>query len=311
MKELFHICIATQSEVLLRSIEDVRLFTNTIAILGTRYHINILTDAVMSTHLHINCFCDDPREYAYVTTISVTKQFNYQHQRHGNLFDKRPLIKRIYGPIHCQMAMNYGLRQAVHHGITESPFEYPFGTSNSLFLAQRGCTEKRPSFRGQEIKQFVPRNVIVPDHFEADENGIILRYSFEEIQMVENWYGTFKNFMYSLLRQTNEKWLGEQYLDKNDCPLITLNELEHGYSDEEIAQMLRNEGNAKFIRRGLSDMDVCQIIDRDLLGCYGVSSVYCLDYKQKMRLAEYLRKEIGINNPKQIERCLAMKYSPR
>jgi hypothetical protein len=52
-------------------------------------------------------------------------------------------------------------------------------------------------------------------------------------------------------------------------------------------------------------MDVCRLIDRDILPGYGVTSVYQLTDTQKRRIAAQLQNEFHLPEA-QIKRCLVM-----
>lgn len=147
MKELYHICMAVHPEVLLRSVEDVMLTTNLCALSAWRLGAEILTDSQMSTHIHQIVQCENPEK----------------------------------------LALAYSLRQGMHHGVCESPFQYEWGTCNQLFVSERGAQPKIPTYRGKdELRPFFPINSNFPDEWETDENGILLRRCFEQLSIVEN-----------------------------------------------------------------------------------------------------------------------------
>ena len=309
MKSLYHICLTAHSEVLTRNLDDVRALTNGIALAAYRSDTEVMTDSVMSTHLHANANSDNTERFVTSFACSQTKSFNTRHSRKGPLFDPGHFVRRLEGPYHIQMALSYGLRQGMHHGVCATPFAYPWSTCNSLFVRERGACEEMPRFHTRnELNQFFPKNADFPDVWEADRNGILLRKSFEQLEMVQNWYGTARAYMYSMLRKTSQEWLDEQRKDNVDSPLITLDLIEKGYSSEDVSKMLLNEGNPKYVKKEMDDMSLCQIIDNEMIGRFGVGSVYQLDSKQKSKLADELRFDVGIRSDSQISRCLVMKY---
>ena len=83
---------------------------------------------------------------------------------------------------------------------------------------------------------------------------------------------------------------------------------ERGYSAEDVSQMLQNEGNAKYNHKRKSDMEICKLIDTELLGKYHVQSVYELDVAQKLRIIDELRYDTKCSNLQQLARCVALKY---
>ena len=309
MKNFYHICLTAHSEVLLRNEEDVALTTNLSALAAYRTGTQMLTDSQMSTHLHENVMTEDPERFSWTQRLSVTKGFNAMHHRKGKLFDENPYILQIHGPRHMQMALNYTLRQGLHHGQSETAFSYPWSTCNQLFVEERGLEIPKPYYVARnEVSQFLPKNADFPDCWQLDENGILLRRSFEETALVENWYGTARGYMFSMIRRTSEEWLAEQQADGVAAPPVTLEMIEQGYGPEAIKAMLAFEGNSKYVRRGMSDMELCKLIDGQMLGRFHVDSVYRLSLRQKQMVAEELRCDLGIRSEKQIYRCLAMGY---
>ena len=309
MKRLFHICLTAHKEVLLRDIDDVRIMTNFSALAGWRSGSDILTDSIMSTHTHQTVMSESPSEYINKLIIGITKAFNYKHKRKGPLFDSRPFQIELTGPRHTQMALNYSLRQGMHHGLSETPFAYPWSTCNYLFPEERGVTGPVPVLTSRsEIRDCLSKNAEFPDEWQADRNDILLRPTFEQLNMVENWYGTARSYIFSMVRKTSAEWLEEQKKDGTDEPMITLDLLEKGFSSEDIARMLVNEGNSKYIQRQINDTEICRIIDDEMIGRFGKSSVYELSSSQKSTLARELRNDYGILSASQISRCLVMDY---
>lgn len=309
MKRLFHICLTAHKEVLLRDIDDVRIMTNFSALAGWRSDADILTDSIMSTHTHQTVMSANPSEYINRLILGTTKAFNHKHSRKGPLFDRVPFKIELIGPRHTQMALNYSLRQGMHHGLSETPFAYPWSTCNYIFQEERGIVRPVPVLTSRsEIRDCLSKNAEFPDEWQADENGILFRPTFEQLNMVENWYGTARSYIFSMVRKTSSEWLEEQKKDGTEEPLITLNLLETGFSTEDIAGMLANEGNTKYIQRKMNDTEICHIIDNDMIGRFGKSSVYELSSSQKSKLAQELRNDYGILSSAQVSRCLAMDY---
>ena len=309
MKTFYHICMTAHSEVLLRNTDDVALMTNFSALAAYRTETDMLTDSQMSTHLHETVLCEDPRRFVWSQELGLTKAFNKRHCRRGPLFDGKPFIQPIQGPKHMQMALNYSLRQGLHHGQSETAFDYPWSTCNQIFTKERGVQCQAPTYISrQEIRDLLHHTADFPDSWVADSNGILLRNCFEQIATVENWYGTARGYMYSMMRRTSREWLEEQGKDDVENPPVTLQMIERSYSMEDVDSMLGFEGNSKYTNRQMSDMEVCTLIDTQLLGRYHVDSVYSLSQRQKVAIANELRYDLQITNEAQLARCLVMNY---
>ena len=309
MKKFYHICLTAHSEVLLRGPDDVIFITNYIALAAFRTDTQILVDSIMSTHIHLCVLTEDPYRFARSLAGSLAKGFNTRHTRRGALFDGKPFILQIQGPQHMQMALNYTLRQGLHHAQSETAFSYPWSTCNCIFTADRGvCSTSSGGIRPSGIEEFFPKNATIPEYWETGPDGMLLRKSFEQIPLVEQWYGTARNYIFSMIRKTSDEWLAGQDRDGPQCQKVTLGLLEAGYTAEQISRMLENEGSTKLIQKERSDMDLCRLIDGSILGRYKAASVYDLTAKKKSAIADELRRDLGIHSEKQISRCLAMRY---
>ena len=125
-----------------------------------------------------------------------------------------------------------------------------------------------------------------------------------EIRQVEMFYTSPRNFLYQMNRLTDETWEEEQKKDRTGKP-ITLVDAEPGLDKKSIAQLLDNEYGRNFNPSRLQDLDVCRLIDKDILPGYGVTSVYYLSDTQKKRIARTLKEEFYLPD-KQIQRCLVL-----
>ena len=89
-----------------------------------------------------------------------------------------------------------------------------------------------------------------------------------------------------------------------DAP-ITLESLEQPSRYETIAKMLASEKGYNYSPSQRSDMDLCQVIDREYVRSYGRISVYQLTAEQRRRIGDDLERRLHAA-PGQIRRCLAL-----
>ena len=73
--------------------------------------------------------------------------------------------------------------------------------------------------------------------------------------------------------------------------------------EKSIAELLNNENGRNFSRSRLQDLDVCRLIDRELLPGTGATSVYRLTDTQRNRIYKLLQHEFHLQD-RQIRRCL-------
>ena len=103
-------------------------------------------------------------------------------------------------------------------------------------------------------------------------------------------------------RLTDETWLEEQRKDETGKP-ITLADIEPGLNEKSIAELLNNETGWNFSRNRMQDLDVCRLIDKEILPGYGCKSVYGMTDSQKSQVYRLLENDFHLPD-KQIRRCL-------
>lgn len=265
----------------------------------------ILAEAEMSTHVHMNIFSDAPLAFASALRMSYTKYFNKKYGRQGRLGEKYTFLLKIEGFYHQMVLLNYILRNGLHHGAAATALGYKYCTARDLFVEDLGFSPEVPvPLSRQDIAAYLPRHSVFPDHYQMNANGVFTRRSFIEIRRAEQFYTTPRNYLYQMNRLTDEEWTRDQEKDFTGAP-ITLESVEHA-DEKSIAQMLKNESGRLFSRSRLQDMDVCRLIDHDLLPGHGVNSVYNLTNSQKSSIARQLQYDFHLPEA-QISRCLVIR----
>ena len=152
----------------------------------------------------------------------------------------------------------------------------------------------------------VGRNVGIPDGYRMDKSGLLLRENVTAVKQVELLYGTPRGYLYYMNRLSDEKWLNEQKEDKVDGPLITMDLIEQGVSLTSAEDLrIYEKGRANYNQ--ISDIQLCEEIDKIVVEKYKVPSVYCLPYSQKQELYCLVREVFRVGEV-QARRCLAMDY---
>lgn len=304
MKESYHICFTSHQEVMFRDQEDHNTMLNLMALRSFAFDTEILAEAEMSTHVHQDVFSNRPMAYASALRMSYTKYLNRKYGRKGRLGEKYTYLLKVDGFYHQLTVLNYIFRNGLHHGAAATALGYKYCAARDLFAEDIGLLSDLPvPMSRADMASYLPRHAEFPDHFQMNADGVFVRRSFMEIRRAEQFYATPRNFLYQMNRLTDEDWIRDQEKDRTGKP-ITLEAVEPGYENR-IAQLLQNENARKFSRTRLQDMDVCRLIDRDILPGCGVASVYQLSGSQKQRIARMLFYEHHLPEA-QIRRCLAM-----
>ena len=292
-----------------RDEEDHGMFVNLMALRGFAHDTEIMVDAEMSTHAHLNIFSDVPVWFSGRLRLSYTKYFNYKYGRKGRFGEKYTYSLKVNGFYHQMVVENYIQRNGLHHGASPTAFGYKYCSVRELFAKDIGLSsEAAASWTREEMRSFLPRHAQFPDQFQMGQDGVFLRSSFMEIRRAEQFYGSPRNYLYQMNRLTDESWIQDQVRDETDAP-ITLSTIEQA-DERTVAQMLNNEHGRSFNKNRLQDMDVCRLIDKDILPGYGVNSVYQLTATQKQRIARQLYYEFRLPES-QIRRCLVVTDVPK
>lgn len=308
MKRLYHFCITCHNEVLFRDSEDTRNITNILALECFACGVELWVDAIMSTHLHGIAFAEEDQLILCCRRLKmrITKYHRGRHHASGPLFDPEQFLLPLEGNNHVLAAISYVLRNGLHHGQSATPFSYPHCSANYLFRRDLGKEPISPAVTSRaEIASFLPRRSYFPDHFAMNRDGMLLRSSFENLQMIEHYYRTPRCFDYYMSRLSGEEWRREQLEDHTAAKPVTLEVLEPTIGDESFAKMLAGEKGHNFSPSRLSDQDVCRIIDEEYVPGYHSDSVYSLTQEQRRRIGEDLIRRLR-SSPGQVRRCLAL-----
>ena len=303
MKESYHICYTSHNEVMFRDREDHGMFINQMALRAWGHQAEVLSSAEMSTHVHQNVFTLNPKPYAAALRMSYTKYFNKKYGRSGRMGEPNLFVLKVDGLNHQIALNNYVLRNGQHHNASPTAFGYEYCSVREAFAKELGFERPQAIItKREEIQSILPRYSEFPDQYQMDENGIFLRSSFMEIRQLEHFYVSPRNYLFQMNRLTDDSWSRDQDKDGTGKPIL-LQDVEAGFAEADIAQMLKNEFGRNYRPDRLQDLDVCRLIDKELLPGMGLSSVYQLSDSQRRRLSRTLYYEFHLPE-QQIARCL-------
>lgn len=311
MKKLYHLSLSSPGEVLFRSQDDYRRAFNCYVVALLKSDSLSFADAFMSNHLHLCITSKSLKEFCYLFRIGYAKYFNNKYYRGGKLGEDNFFVLEVEGIRHIIAAVSYVLRNPVHHGISSTPFEYPYSSANIIFAKELGKGNIGPILPKEKIWRYLPKNLKLDIPCRMDVNGMFLREDITEIRQVEMLYGTPRNYLYYMNRLSDSKWENEQKTDEVSHSPITLSNIER-IKESDITPLLRNEYGREDYRK-MRDLDLCKLVDTHFVKKYKARSVYQLSRLQKNEIANDLYSLYRITGvyQEQIERCLAMNYSFR
>ena len=269
-----------------RNLEDMNRSFNGLCSALKKTGSRCLAENDIPNHHH-GCYeTECPGEFIQIKRQAYTHYFNEKYGRKGPLGDPDYFVMELEGLQHKLTAISYTVRNTVHHGITSTPFEWPFCSANAFFRKELG-------------KLYVPNLLLTPAQIKA---ALPRRARFNP-----QWP---KAFNYLITRLSGEDWSQEQEADNNGRPPITLESFEDlvlqraASRERTIADMLRNEKN-RGTPLGFNDLQLCELIDNQYVPRYRARSVYHLSSREKNNIAsELFRRRLA--GEAQIRRCLIL-----
>ena len=293
-----------------RNVDDMNYAFNSLCSALYKTDSICLAETFISTHHH-GCYLTSlPRELMHIHRTSYTKYFNNKYGRTGSLGEKGFFMQEIDGLRHQVSAITYVLKNPVHHGISATPFAYPYCSANAFFRKDLGKDFSPRLLTSEQIRMSLPRRAEFDPSWKMGTEGVFLRESVLETAMVESLYSTPQAFNYMLSRKSGEDWVKEQDMDSVSCPPVTLENIESplftGGSGKEdsLFHMLQNE-RSRFNRSVMTDLRLCGIVDMELASGKAPRTVYQLSNEEKICLANELHRRFHCGK-EQIRRCLAM-----
>ena len=304
MKRIYHLCLSAENEIMFRCAEDFIRGINCLCLANYKTNSSLLAYVFMSNHVHICIRTEDLTKFIRIFRYSYTRYFNAKYKRHGRLGEKDFFVLEIEGLHHLLTAIAYILRNPMHHGVTGTPFGYPYSSIRAIFREDFGWENNCEYLSGQHEYHHIPSHHILPPTFKMNALGMILPESSIDFKDVEHQFSTARTFLYYMNRLSGDKWEKEQLQDGVSNPPITLENMERGICLQEVKTMLANEhGRANY--NTIKDVQLCYEIDNVILPRYGKDSIYSLSYNEKKRLAQSLVREYRAP-VSQICRCLAI-----
>lgn len=304
----FHLCYTSHDEVMFRNEQDMNTAFNCLCSALCKTDSSCLAYSNMSDHHHGCYSTKNPGELIQIVRQSYTKLFNNKYFRRGPLGENGLFLQEIVGLKHFLAAISYTLKNAPHHGVVASPFEYPYSSVNAYFRKELGKNrDDEMLLTTDQIKAVLPRRASFKPTWKMNRNGVFLPETVIDTDTVENAFGTVQAFNFYLGRKSGEDWIKEQADENNSVP-FSIESMEVPVligKHETVADMLRNE-KARFTTAPISDLELCKVIDEVFVPRYERKSVYHLNSQERTNIGNTLYKEYHAG-VQQIKRCLVMK----
>lgn len=305
---LYHLCLAEHDEVLFRADSDYVYFLNIVATEADKQGVAVRAFACMSDHVHLAVFTCDADTFLEKIKLRYTMYFNHKYHRRGQLLNDT-FISFVSGHNHEKALYSYIIRNPKHHNVAISPMSYPYASGKYYFAEALGRQEYvAPTTK--KIKPLLSEREYSKNTLDVLPGGLLNPAQWLDVQNVESCYGIFRTYIFQVaLRKSGADWLKEQKEDEHyfgfeKCADVTLSSIEpdHIASQEDL---LSNE-KTEYSRPKYTDLDVCRLIDTELVPACGKKSYAQLTVEEKSRIANILYGKYDILNRKQIARALGL-----
>jgi hypothetical protein len=303
-----------------RNEADLVMGFNCLALAALETESRLLAEGFIPTHNHKLVQTDNLKAFIYKDRYAYSRYFNAKYSRKGRLGERECFRLEVDGVFHTQTALNYVIRQGLHHGLASTPFDYPYCSANSFFRKELGKTGLSVLCAKSREHRFLPHGKKLPESFRMSASGLILKEQVLDTAYVEEIYITPRNYLYQMNRQSDERIAKEQ-MAENGLPPVTLDSIEKGVIDFDVRAALISE-QGRVNKTLMTDLDLCRIIDEDLVPQYlkesEGSSIYLLSDSKRAEIGDRLWRESknsysrkGLLSGKtitaaQIRRCLAL-----
>lgn len=260
---IYHVCLSSHKEVMFRNAEDLRMGFNCLAVAALNSESRLLADGFMTTHFHALVQTPSLDYFMYRARNAYSRYFNTKYSRSGRLAEKKHFNLEIAGHHHTLAALNYVIRQGLHHGLATTPFEYPFCSACAYFRKELGRVHTHSLMPDKYRYRYLPSNVKIPLEYRMSADGQLLREDVLDVAWVEQNYITPQNFSFQMNRIAGERDIKEQK-EENQLPPVTLETIEKGVPGFNLkeAQTFEKE---KGVRNAMTDLELCSYIDNELL----------------------------------------------
>ena len=315
MRKTYHLCISSHDEVLYRDKDDYNYAFNCFAYAVMETEARALGEGFMSTHRHAAVQAEDYKDLIHIERYAYSRYFNTKYHRKGRLGEKQAFALNVEGYKHIQTMLSYVFRQALHHGISNTPFGYEHNSVNCIFRRELGKEFTPELLKDREKGSHLPSN-IDPRYFSnirMRKDGVLLREDVIDTAYVEELFVTARSFLYCMNRLSGQKWRDEQLEDSIGGKPIELGDLEPGF---QISDILSNE-KGRADDRKFNDTELCDLIDSQYLKRYfrdgaDEQSIYLLPYSKRCDIGNDIWHKYRFNVTKeQIFRCAAIGYTTK
>lgn len=208
---VYHICNKS-ARVLFRSEADYLLAINRLSSCAQHTKTEVWAFVIMSTHFHVVLRSDAPLKFVSLYKRSI-RMWHRRHYGHSPAMSFT--IRELESKWMAQVAVDYVLRNPIHHGLVEFPMQYPYSSVHCYYPSKvgrgplfegeiRGPQGVPPSELPSRVRQSLFGSVKMPESVRVYENRVVLPESFVKSATVRALYNGVRDFIYRMNRPLKE-----------------------------------------------------------------------------------------------------------
>lgn len=297
-EKIYHIVISSKRGLLCRDGQDYTQFENYIAFSALRSSCRLLAHSTMSTHAHIAIITDGPpKSFIKRLKKSYTSRFNAKYSLRGPVCAPKSYCREVHGEYAVKALICYILRNSLHHGVTEIPFQYAHSSIKAYFRKELRSWNN-DNEKSAPVSQYIRMRTREGSMFlPVDGNGRILLSMFVNSGRVEYLFRSVRSFLHSMLRWNTEDWEKEQKKENPAAAVIDLNESEP-YTTIPLDRMRAYERGV--FRLPVTDCEICEHLDKLVLPRMGILSFAHVSQEQRNDIIKYLCQQFHISRERAV-----------
>ncbi len=260
--KIYHLCNISP-KVIFRDEEDYSIAICRLAACAYTTATEVWAYAFMSTHFHLVVKSDNLAKFIKLLKVNIAIWHNKKYINNIQIkIGKRELNNE--GEI--KTAVNYVLKNPIHHNITNVAFSYPYTSAYIYFKEQiypahllyydrilNRC--RRPSEAGYTINKKLFASHQVPDSYLIIDNKSLLPDSFVNVRIIEKLYSNVRDFIYNMNKPLKEEL---EMFDNATEQRINANGKQSGNNTQRFIE------SRESLFGKLTDLQVCKLIDEYL-----------------------------------------------
>ena len=291
--KLYHVSLSSHQEVMYRDVADLNMGFNCLAVAALETDSRLFAEGFMTTHFHCILQTTSLKELMFRARYAYTRYFNKKYYRSGRLGERTYFRLEIDGLYHTLAALNYVIRQGLHHGLAATAFGYPHGSANAFFRKDLGKAVTPPLLKEESKYRYLPNDTRLPSEYRMTADGLLLREDVLDVAWVEQIYTSARSFLYQMNRTSDNDDLSNQQKE-NALPPVTMSAIEEGVPGF-VLKEARNNEYGKVNRSVMTDLELCSLLDKEIVpGLYRdgrSASIYLLSKSKREQLCESLWRE--------------------